>query len=749
MRAFYALVALSLVLSCNPDTQMLGATQSKDNPQSGDGTGLSPEVEQAVTEENISKNEPPTVIVNPKDISGLGIDLNSALEKKTESWTANALKPDEKLITEAGPTYSTISLSTASSSSSSTQVMRQRYSKTLAQTGQPSSTHKQTFQSKAAGILDILLVIDSSGSMRDEQQALKDNMPNLLSQVNESDWQISVVNTDPKCDFRPPISKTTPSYKAKYMNNVLVGTYGGTELAVYNAIRSMKGECANSAWQRDGSTIAVIIVTDEPHQCRSEDQEVCATAGKLQEYLHSIRAASDVKIFGLVTGNGWKSESMFADVGDITDKSKYDSIFKAISSSVNDSLKSSYELDYLPDGITFNVTVDGTAVSSSNYTRSGKVITFKDGVLPEDKDVAVVITYSYGFRQYVYDMTLDHMPLNQADKLIVTVAKPGATDTTLVYGSGFNLNNKQLSFTGCNQSGCTQLPAGATATVQYQENTALNKKFVIAGSSNHHAMMNLVVKVNGTAQANPADYSVQTETNGDKSILFTSSPPEAAKIDVSYTYLTTLTYSFIVSTANVSNSITCKDHHTQSRTIPCSYNAANKQVTFTDAAATDKVLVVEYLSKGSTALDHELNSDYIGSSVVVRCELGDGTTRNLIYSISSNVVSLDEDDFNACVASAKSISTSYAIKLEYNVRLDDQDHFTFQHEVFAEHKGKYKFIYVVVEIDTDGDGAFSVVNHKEFNFVFDYDSVDDARVAFLKTLPDNTKVRATVYLLPH
>ena len=728
MRTLVSFLALLLALSCNVGEW--GSMKSV-----GDDKTLSPGVNDAVREENVTKNEPPTVVLDPNDIKNLGLDLNAAIDTLTRQWTANPVK-DEKTVVSDAAAYKKINLETATGNFPYTQVTRQYHlDETVDQTGQTANTNTMTFESQAAGILDVLLVIDSSGSMGNEQATLQTNLPNLLTHVGQSNWQIAVVNTEPTCAFKAPINKNTANYETKYKNMVNVGTSGSVELAVKNAVLAITGQCSNTTWLRNESNIAVIIVTDEPHQCN--DSSLCGSASskKLRKYLNdaiSPRAASDLQVYGLVSGRNWGSSDLFDISGNVMDTSKYDEVFVAISNSVKSSLKSTYELAHKVDNIV-HVKVDGTALDSSDYSLNAdrQVITLNDGILPEDRDVEVEVKYTHGFKEYIYDRTLAHIPL--ANSVTVTVdGNPLASN----------------EFTGCTANSCSVFPTGASAVIKYKENIALKSKFVLKDSAAHNIMMNtFAVKVNSTTKSRDADYTIQNEPDGDKAIVFTSPPAEGANIEVTYTHMTRLRYAHELHAGNVNKSITCTDFNDRTRVISCPY--ANGMVEFATDIATDKVLIHEKLATDTFSLNYGLEAGYIGSSIVVKCALGNGSASDLAYSISASVLSLDEDDYNDCKASAVHGDTSYKISIDYKTRQDKQDDFFIDYDFFTKHAGKYKFIYVVVEIDSDGDGRFSAVNLKEFNFDFDYDSAEDAKVAFLKTLPDNTVVKATVYLLPY
>ncbi|MBC7660110.1 MAG: hypothetical protein H7249_10405 [Chitinophagaceae bacterium] len=105
----------------------------------------------------------------------------------------------------------------------------------------------ESFQqnSTASGILDLLLVIDNSGSMTEEQQNLSSKLSPLLYYLKDSDWRIGVVTTDPKdgC-LRGLISKGDANSSELFTNAVNAGIKGsGNERGILQAVAGLKGEC--------------------------------------------------------------------------------------------------------------------------------------------------------------------------------------------------------------------------------------------------------------------------------------------------------------------------------------------------------------------------------------------------------------------------------------------------------------------------------------------------------------------------
>ena len=133
-----------------------------------------------------------------------------------------------------------------------------------------------TPQRQGSGLLDILLVIDDSESMEEEQIGLASRLSDLLKYIEDSDWQIRIITTDDdddNCLRTPPITAENKEIFQSIVNNL--GTDGsGKEHAVQMAIRGLQGKCdeTTTPWLRENSVIAILIVTDEDHRDSCEEK---------------------------------------------------------------------------------------------------------------------------------------------------------------------------------------------------------------------------------------------------------------------------------------------------------------------------------------------------------------------------------------------------------------------------------------------------------------------------------------------
>ena len=268
--------------------------------------------------------------------------------------------------------------------------------------------YEDKFNQSQKGVLDILLVIDNSGSMQNSQYRLKQNLPALLQYVSASDWQIAVIGTKINNCLSERITKHMSNFEDKYKQLIDLGAHGNGEYYFYKAIHGLKGECngTTKSWLRNNSTVAILIVGDQHNECHGHhdgddsgslpSDALCASSD-LTAHLNSIRSSGNAKVYGIVSSsafNRYSNElSIFADYGAISDTS-YAGTLEKISQNVQEVLEDVFMLSQVPSG-EVKVVVNGNALASSKYTidAQGKQLKFDQGYVPPEK-ASIVATYN-------------------------------------------------------------------------------------------------------------------------------------------------------------------------------------------------------------------------------------------------------------------------------------------------------------------------------------------------------------------
>lgn len=270
------------------------------------------------------------------------------------------------------------------------------------------------FNQSQKGLLDILLVIDNSGSMASHQGNMAANLAALLQHISGSDWQIAVIGTKLSSCLSERITKNTPDEENKYQSLVAqLRASGNGEYYFYKAIHGLKGECRGtvSSWLRDGSTIAVLIVGDQHNECHGSNDggdhrgeflppDGLCSGSDLVAHLQALRARDNAKLYGIlppsITFNRFNSDALdiFDAYGSIRDRN-YSDILQKISQSVQSALEDVFTLKQVPLG-EVEVEVDGEALTRDQFTieAENKQLKFDQGYVPPE-NAAIAVTYSY------------------------------------------------------------------------------------------------------------------------------------------------------------------------------------------------------------------------------------------------------------------------------------------------------------------------------------------------------------------
>ncbi|MBC7658100.1 MAG: VWA domain-containing protein [Chitinophagaceae bacterium] len=140
-------------------------------------------------------------------------------------------------------------------------------------------------QTSVSGRLDILIVMDNSGSMANDQKNLSTKIGALLKDLNNVDWQIGVVTTTVKNDTcqLSLIKSTDSDVETKFAKAIQVGTSGSdNEEGIRQAYNGLR--CTETPWVRDNSTVAVLIVSDEDNCSNGYGCKTGAHANSFNEH---------------------------------------------------------------------------------------------------------------------------------------------------------------------------------------------------------------------------------------------------------------------------------------------------------------------------------------------------------------------------------------------------------------------------------------------------------------------------------
>jgi hypothetical protein len=377
--------------------------------------------------------------------------------------------------------------------------------------GQPGVTTTETFNQASAGVLDLVIVIDNSGSMGNEQTNLAARMQPLLSAVAASDWQMRIVTTDPGASFhRAIIKKGESDINTRFEAAIKAGLAGdGNEQGIRTATMALDNY-NGSPWIRPNSNIAVLIVSDEDNCSNGSSCGGAAWGNQshLLSRLETLRPGGNrtkYSVHGIywVPGTPQGTAAYVANqyhaavtatggaYGSISD-TDYTATLNRISSDIAETLQTQFSLMQVPDGLSFTLSINGTP-TTTGFTRSGRVITFTT-VPPYNATVA--INYSYGDVPRFTKKVLPQPAVAQGMSVKINNVALAAS------GFSFNATTNEIIFT-------SQPADRAEISVSYRGNTPLQQNFPLNDSD--IIPSSVQVKINGSVTGS-ADYSYNNST---------------------------------------------------------------------------------------------------------------------------------------------------------------------------------------------------------------------------------------------
>lgn len=267
-------------------------------------------------------------------------------------------------------------------------------------------------QAGKRGSADILIVIDDSGSMKEEQDNFSTKMNDLLLSLKDADWQIGIINTSVKldssgndrCDLKL-IKSSDANNEENFAKAVTASLNGASnEEGIRQAVNGLK--CKENPWVRKDATVAVLILSDEDncskngsdcpkHPAKSETYLIDYVEKDLQRTVgvnagfygifsppanHCSTAQNDGVIYQRLVD--YKATGM--TYGNICDAS-YKSTLEGISRNIATLLDSKFQLKGTPDQGSLVVSgkkANGDALTAADYSLSGMDLIFKKGSEP-------------------------------------------------------------------------------------------------------------------------------------------------------------------------------------------------------------------------------------------------------------------------------------------------------------------------------------------------------------------------------
>lgn len=294
-----------------------------------------------------------------------------------------------------------------------------------------------------AGKLDLLIVVDNSGSMSDKQAKLKDNLNSLITQLARVDWQIAVITTESSCIRKGVIKKNENSdpsndERAKHFSDAIDAGDGGYgyERGIYYALKALDGKCENGhnpdnvkygddySFIREDASFGLLILSDEESYCSGTydpnnldsgckpgettkdlidklkglksvagrvgvypitwDSDLCSSTSSESKGARYLKVAAEVNADG-------KSHMGSICAG----KADFEENLKKISNDVKNTVKLEISLQFPPDAKSVSLKMidkDDKAHPFTDFEIVGKKVILRN---VQDDDRKVEISYSY------------------------------------------------------------------------------------------------------------------------------------------------------------------------------------------------------------------------------------------------------------------------------------------------------------------------------------------------------------------
>lgn len=276
---------------------------------------------------------------------------------------------------------------------------------------------RDLYRVSSNGKVDILFVVDNSGSMLDNQQTLAENFRNFYYIIEDLqlDWQIGVVTTDNAVlqGVTRIITPETADIQETFSTNALVGTAGsGTEMGLEFAYRALSEpylSSTNRGFLRPDAGLHIIILSDEEDQSRPDYYDPMPRSVDFYiSYFFSLKSTPSLVQLSAITGGrtGCNTPCGAADAAqryaaavEATGGIQADicacDFVEALETLANESVvvQDTFPLSQSPVVTSLEVDVDGTNRSDWAYDAALNAVRFTDPVFIPQNGEQVQISY--------------------------------------------------------------------------------------------------------------------------------------------------------------------------------------------------------------------------------------------------------------------------------------------------------------------------------------------------------------------
>ena len=691
-------------------------------------------------------------LVNDKDLNDLGIEHDMAVATLSKTFVANPTRDNALTVDFRAPSIDSLITMTSKeivSEETFEQIVRPFYHQQFFQSGAVGNIVEENFTQDEKGVLDILLVIDNSLSMGRAQDKLSTKLSSLLNYLGGSNWKMAITTTDRRDCLARIIDKETPNYEEIFRETIIgLGTNGTRyEEAILMATRALKGECRGqlNPWLRENSSVAVVIVSDEDHQCykvnawwgyrkcysgldseQTRHKKLYQSIDDFYSYLQKITPKSMFAVYGILNTENldyesnndnsshyfesWRSsdgrQPLFSSVANIF-SDDYSSVLQEISHDISINLKDQFALSRAPDFGTLKVEIvdrdTATILHPNEYHLSSTTLTLENAP-PEGSEIKV--SYAYNSRPFIRNFVLPHPPL--AESLAITTSVAG--EVTQIDDNQYRIKGRKIVFN-------TAPPKDAVIDISYKENIPLQKSFTL----NANTVKNLQLTID---YQQVADFYFDQDTN---TIVFEDHqiPVEGAIVTASYHDHIEDTLSYPLMVQDNYTAVDCFAKKDPAFIFTCQHQEIDGQsfITFVaDEFQTNlQIIVRQHLDVTSNNI--KLAEHYLADTIVLSHNAETCSAQHLI--IDENILTLDTQE--AVLGCRFLVNDLPGVILTYQ-HIEVNQSFSAIKSFFDDHNYEYEHWHVTVNGEHVED--FTITDHTiEFNEMLPADSLVEIQIS--------------------
>ena len=348
-------------------------------------------------------------------------------------------------------------------------------------------------------------------------------------------------------------------------------------------------------------------------------------------------------------------------------------------------------------------------------------------------DKKVKVAYTYGGTEVSAVPFDNSWELNFAPNpstISVSVTLVDGTVNTLS-ASDYTLSGTTLSVSASNVQ--QLVPEGASISISYESPVTLQNSFTLdsqyqlpsgSGIVPRSVAVN-IVHADSTTTALSSGFSF----NGSVVSFSTGKAPAAGEsFTMTYDYWGDVinTYDYSRHTNSDSSvAVSCKNNSSSNRTVSCTYDATDEEITFTNDSQFDNGDTIEITDtlqrtgSGVTIRDIDISSYEYAENEEIKITLGQdkcsttGSSPNLL-TINNGIIELAGVSGSECVIiNSLNSNPSQEVTVHYwQYKNLPADFLQMDSSFFSQHSGKYKFEYWDVSVDSNPKSNFMIQDYK-------------------------------------